>query len=145
MTHRSFAALAVAILLVACGGGDGGRAKSSDAVVEIEAPREEPARPKDDDVPVPPARRTEPPVAGAEPVEEAQPAEEAPWALWGQAGGGPDCDRAADCCLKFAARTNPNPSMQSTCDSFRQAPSSLCAQLLSTFRSAAPQAGIQCN
>jgi hypothetical protein len=145
VTHRPLSALAVAIVFVACGGGDGTRAKSSDAVVEIEAPKDEPAAAKDDDVPVPPARRTEPPVASAEPPVEAAPAEESPWALWGSGGGGPDCDRAADCCLKFAIRTGPNPSMRSTCDSFRQAPSTLCAQLLSTFRSAAPQAGIQCN
>jgi hypothetical protein len=149
VTHRLISAL-FALALVACGGGDGAPAKSANAVVEIPEPSDEPAASTNEDAPVPPARRTER-VASVDQRIETPPEVDSPWTQppppWGGAGsgGGPDCDRAADCCLKFVQKSGADPSLISMCDSVRHAPASSCSQLLSSFRSLAPQTGIQCN
>ena len=68
-----------------------------------------------------------------------------PWSSYGTTGrGGPDCDRAADCCLRFYAANGSDPSSQRVCHSFRIAPSTVCASMLQSFQSMAPSAGVQC-
>ncbi len=79
-----------------------------------------------------------------EPLED-EPFDVAPATPWGSGigpTGGPDCDRAADCCLKIV--TLSSSGMTQTCDMFRTAPAGACQQLLTSFRSAAPQIGVQC-
>jgi hypothetical protein len=71
-----------------------------------------------------------------------------PWASGGSSlgpRGGVDCDRAADCCMKFYQRTAADPSVLKVCNSFRIAPATVCATVLSSYQQVAQQSGIQCN
>ena len=58
--------------------------------------------------------------------------------------GGPDCDRAANCCQKLYLQMG-NPSVQRVCSSLRSAPASVCANVLSSFQQASSSLGISCN
>lgn len=59
--------------------------------------------------------------------------------------GGVDCDRAADCCLKFYRQTSADPSVLKVCNSFRIAPATVCSSVLSSYQQVAQQMGVQCN
>jgi hypothetical protein len=149
VTQRLLAVLPL-LALAGCGGGQSAPAQSAGgAVVEIAEPSEEEASAAAEETPAPAARRTQGPSTVAGGSSEEPPASDTPWAQpspWGGAGGGgPDCDRAADCCLKVVQKNGTDPSLLSMCDSVRQAPHSSCTHLLSSFRSVAPQIGIQCN
>ncbi len=68
-----------------------------------------------------------------------------PWGSFPGATGGPDCDDAADCCHKvLLASTGGNASLNTTCDSIRQAPTQACANMLRTFAQAGPSLGVTC-
>ncbi len=101
-----------------------------------------------EEVPAPPTGIRQNPVVPEEPVG---PEPGSPDDMWGSFGSGPgqargglDCDRAADCCLKFYQKSGGDPSVHRICGSMRIAPASLCAQLLSSFQSTAPSIGVQC-
>jgi hypothetical protein len=131
--------------LAACSGG--ARPDPSAPVVEIGQVRQDVS---DRDTEPAPASRREAPVATGEELEPAAPYEEiqSPWTppphMAGGVGG-PDCDRAADCCMKFAHVHGPDPSLLSMCAGVRQAPVSSCVAMLTSFRQLAPQVGVQCN
>jgi len=100
------------------------------------------------DEPTPPAGTRETPIMPEEPIG---PEPGSPDDMWGgfgsgpgQTRGGPDCDRAADCCLKFYQKSGGDPSVHRICGSMRIAPASLCPQLLSSFQSTAPSIGVAC-
>jgi hypothetical protein len=138
--------LAIASLVavaISCGGARTGVRSPDASVVEIPRISDRDSRKMSTEEP-PPAARRESPVAAAEANEDdfEDPEFLAPW---GHGGGGPDCDRAAECCLKFVQFQGPQASLTSMCESLRQGPSVSCTQLLASFRSIAPQAGIQCN
>lgn len=98
--------------------------------------------------PAPPTGMRENPVVPEEPVGVEPGSPDDMWGSFGsgpaQSRGGPDCDRAADCCLKFYQKSAGDPSVHRICASMRIAPSSLCPQLLSSFQSTAPSIGVQC-
>lgn len=148
MTSRLDFVLA-ALLLVACGNGGNAPARSADgAVVEIQEVSPEQSQAQKSDEPLPGARPSLPAIASEpapEEVDEDDTGLSAQPSPWGHGGGGPDCDQAADCCLKFVQKNGPDPSLLSMCDSLRRAPTSSCVHLLSSFRSMAPQVGVQCN
>lgn len=151
MIVRRVALAALSSALAACGAGKAPEsAKSSaDAVVEIPEVTDEQAKKSSRDEALPASRRSEPPrVAEVSAEEEPPESADNPWGQpgWGSTKtGGPDCDRAADCCLKFIQRNGPDPSLQSVCDSVRRAPSPACSQYLASFKSIAPSIGVQCK
>jgi hypothetical protein len=131
------------ILSTACSGSP--RTRGSAAVVEI-PPAEPAASGAASGPPLPRASRL--PLPAPEEAPEVPEEEyDSPWGYGpgvAGGGGGPDCDRAADCCLKFVQTQGPNPALVNMCDAVRHAPTSSCVQFLMSFRSIAPQAGIQC-
>jgi hypothetical protein len=101
---------------------------------------------KADKTPAPPSG-TRDPVARTDPgYGEDESDEPDPWGSYGSSGqrGGPDCDRAANCCYQMYQRMK-DPSVQRVCGSLRSAPSSICSSVLNSFQQAAPTLGIQCN
>lgn len=64
---------------------------------------------------------------------------------WGGSGpfGGPDCDQAANCCMKMS-QSSGGPSVARVCGSIRNASSSMCSMLLTSFQQAASSSGITC-
>ena len=142
---------AIAIVLLcgaACGGAPSNPAESPERGPDVLIPdvSDDQARAAAEG-PAPPTGARQNPVVPEEPVD-VEPA--SPDDIWGGFGstagsrGGPDCDQAADCCLKFYQQTAGDPSVQRICSSMRMAPSSLCPQLLSSFQSSAPSIGVQC-
>jgi len=99
---------------------------------------------KSESTPVPPSGVREP-VASAETSYEDDSEEGDPWGAYGTSGqrGGPDCDRAANCCFQMYQRMK-DPSVLRVCGSLRSAPSSICSSVLSSFQQAAPSLGVQC-
>lgn len=130
----------VVVLAVACGGAGTATPTKSPDVLIPRASDSDPSSAKDDDD-VPPAdRRVE--------VGPEVPAEAPPDDIWGTyasgaARGGVDCDRAADCCMKFYQKSL-DPSVQRICGSLRSAPSQMCSILLTNFQSTAPSIGVSC-
>ena len=118
------------LVLTGCGSPNGSPAESP-SVVEIEevTPKQSEALEKLPEVPE--ATRTEPAEVSEFPENPG--------------GGGPDCDRAADCCLQFMQKSTPDPAMLAMCDSVRQAPPDSCAHLLTSFQQVAPQLGVTCR
>ncbi len=127
-------------------------APSGGGVVEIPTAKAEP-KAKTDDTPAP-SSNAEAYAGGEDGVEVdegydyAEPPPPVPAPIWGSAAsgpsGGPDCDRAADCCLKVVTVNGGDPNLAQTCDSFRTAPATTCASLLRSFSQVAPQIGIVC-
>ncbi len=151
---RRVIVLPVAVLaaLAACGGSPRATAASPDSEPTVEIPEvsEKESRGMAEEEPAPAASRSEPRSGGAgtPPIEEPGAEGDGPWPQpnpWGSGGGGPDCNLAADCCLKFVQKNGPDPSLLTMCAGVRQAPASACTQLLASFRQLAPQIGIQCN
>jgi hypothetical protein len=73
---------------------------------------------------------------------------EDPWRSSGSSygsRGGRDCDRAADCCLRYYQTTGSDPSVFKTCQVLRIAPTSLCGSMLSSYQQLAPSVGASCN
>lgn len=147
----------VALVLTACAaavGCSGSRtpAPSSATVVTVPDASNKPKATKasGDDVPAP-SSNSGAWVAGDEDVAEAVPEEDeydgpipTPWGSSASGPtGGPECDRAADCCLKILSVSSVGTAPQ-TCDVFRAAPTGACQQILATFRTTAPQVGISC-
>jgi hypothetical protein len=134
------------VLLVGCGASSKpAEAPARGPDVLIPDVTEEQSKKSSDDTPAPTGTRSSLP--GESPYydgpEPGSPDD--PWSSYGTTGrGGPDCDRAADCCLRFYAASGSDPSAQRVCHSFRIAPSTVCANMLSSFQQMAPSAGVQC-
>jgi len=101
---------------------------------------------KAEKTPAPPSGMRDPVAMGDPGYGDDDSDEPDPWGAYGGSGqrGGPDCDRAANCCYQMYQRMK-DPSVQRVCGSLRSAPSSICASVLSSFRQAAPTLGVQCN
>jgi len=137
----SFAALA------SCGG-PGHPAETPIRGPDVVIPQvsEEHSKPTTDDPPAPVGTRDPIPSGGEGLEDDPEPGSEMdPWGSYasGTARGGPDCDRAADCCRQLYQQTG-DPSVQRVCSSLRLAPSSLCANVLTSFQQAAPSMGLSC-
>lgn len=147
MTQRAFACGLMTLLAGACGSSGAHSSRDTKAaVVEIPNVSETEANAAESEPPPPATPRvlTEP-----DPAVEEGPGEldELMWGGSGASGGssgGPDCDRAADCCLKFAHNSAPPPSLISVCDGVRRAPSYACPHYLTSFHQVATQMGITC-
>lgn len=146
MTRRTLAITACLFAVVACSS----PSKPADTPsrgpdVLIPGVTDEQSKKSKDDTPAPTGPRSG--VPGESPYydgpEPGSPDD--PWSSYGTSGrGGPDCDRAADCCLRFYAASGTDPSSQRVCHSFRIAPTTVCASMLSSFQQMAPSAGVQC-
>ncbi|MCK6534929.1 MAG: hypothetical protein L6Q84_18300 [Polyangiaceae bacterium] len=139
--------LVISLLLSACGGASRSAeppSKGPDVLIpEVTDDQSKTAR----DEPTPATGARQNPVVPEEPVGPEPGSSDDMWGSFGGPGaarGGADCDRAADCCLKFYQKSGGDPSVHRICGSMRIAPSSLCAQLLSSFQSTAPGIGVQC-
>ncbi|MBK7585561.1 MAG: hypothetical protein IPI67_35930 [Myxococcales bacterium] len=135
------------LVATACGAASGTReapSRGPDVLIPDVTPAQEKAAKEDA---VPPSGMRQTPVV----PEEAMGSEPgSPDDMWGSFGGpgqtrgGPDCDRAADCCLKFYQKSGGDPSVHRICGSMRIAPSTVCPTLLASFQSSAPSIGVQC-
>jgi hypothetical protein len=150
--NRSIATAVGSLLaIVACGASTppGSAAPRSRSVVEIPEVEPEPDESRNDEQPPPAAHREA--HRDAEQGQDDVPSEvpEDMFNPWGPSsaagGGGPDCDRAADCCAKIVQRAGPDPALLTACAGLRQAPVPTCTQMLVSFRQVAPQLGVQCN
>ncbi len=140
--------LSLSLLFVACGGAAGRSAEAPNHGPDVLIPKvtDDASKALRDDPPPPTAAR-ENPVVPEEPMAPDPGSSDDMWGSFGGPGaarGGVDCDRAADCCLKFYQQSGGDPSVHRICGSMRIAPSSLCSQLLSSFQSTAPGVGVQC-
>ena len=148
LCFRTFFRITIALALTGCA------KRSSDADAQapktetiVEIPKVSENQKADKDQPVPTGERemnpaTEPDVAG-----EGGYNPDDPWAAYPGTGqrGGPDCDKAADCCLKFYTQTSKDPSVQRMCAQMRSAPTSVCQSIYASFKQAAPTLGVQCR
>ncbi|MBK9001483.1 MAG: hypothetical protein IPM35_37660 [Myxococcales bacterium] len=138
----------LSLLLWACGGASS-HAEAPSQGPDVVIPDVDEAQAKTtEEEPAPPSGVRENPVVPEEAVAPEPGTPEDMWGSYGsgpgQARGGPDCDLAADCCLKFYQKSGGDPSVHRICGSMRIAPSTLCGQLLSSFQSTAPSIGVQC-
>jgi hypothetical protein len=141
--------LPLVFLVGACGGSGAGSgaapARGPDVVIP-DVTEEQAETSKEEAAPLAGARQN--PVMPEVPVEPEPGMGEDIWGGFAggspQARGGPDCDQAADCCLKFYQKSGGDPSVSRICGSMRSAPSTLCAQLLQSFQTTAPSVGVQC-
>jgi hypothetical protein len=135
------------LALAACGGGAQGHASGTQPTVEILEVGSDVSDRSTEPAPAP-RRAAKLEVAQSEEAPDPDSELDGTWAPPppGTGGvGGLDCDRAADCCMKFVQQHGPDPALVSMCASVRQAPVSSCIALLSSFRQLAPQIGVQCN
>jgi hypothetical protein len=145
LCFRTFAEITCALAVGGCSrhpAEPGAQTPKTETIVEI--PKVNPNASKSDDKEPTPAgdRDVNPSNEPDFAVEGGYPDD--PWASAPGPRGGPDCDKAADCCLKFA-QAKKDASIQRLCSQFRGAASSTCASLYSNFKQAAPTLGIQCR
>jgi hypothetical protein len=147
VTLRRYALLA-ALALTGCAGSQrAGDAPQRGPDVIIPTVSEDKAKSADTGPPPPtgvrdPLPTGEPGSGDLEPESEMD-----PWGTYGATSsprGGPDCDRAADCCQKLYRQMG-DPSVQRVCASLRTAPASICANVLTSFQQAGSSLGISCN
>jgi len=145
---ETFAKATLAIALTGCGRhSDEPASQTPRTETIVEIPKVDETKTKaDKDTPAPSGEREVNPALEPDFAGEGGYNPEDPWSSWSSAArGGPDCDKAADCCLKFYTQTSHDPSVQRMCAQMRQAPTSVCAQIYSSFKQAAPTLGIQCR
>jgi len=146
VTRAALAITSCLLVLVACSSSSKpAEAPSRGPDVLIPDVTEEQSKKASDDTPAPTGPRSGLPGEGPYYDGPEPGSADDPWSGYGTGGrGGPDCDRAADCCLRFYAASGTDPSAQRVCHSFRIAPATMCASMLSNFQQVAPSAGVQC-
>jgi hypothetical protein len=148
LCFTTFAQATIALALASCSrhsDAPAAQTPTTETIVEIPKVNENQTK-TDKDTPVPTAEREVNPANEPDFAGEGGYNPEDPWASMGSgARGGPDCDKAADCCIKFYTQTSHDPSVQRMCAQMRHAPTSVCQSIYSSFKSAAPTLGIQCN
>ncbi len=141
--------LAPLLFCLACGSKSAKPATEPDApvtaetVVVIPEVTEEQTKKAEKEPPAPTGVRD--PIAMAESLEGSG----ADSDMWGGAAsgprGGPDCTRAANCCLSFySQQPQQSPDLVRVCNNLRGAPSSMCAMLYTQFQRMAPTTGGSC-
>lgn len=58
--------------------------------------------------------------------------------------GGPECEKAAECCKRVLEKTGANPATLAACEELRKAPQVSCQQALEVHRRSAPLLGTSC-
>ncbi len=149
LCFSTFAQATFALALAGCSKHSeepGAQTPKTETIVEIPKVNENQIK-ADKDTPAPTAERDLDPTKEPDFAGEGGYNPEDPWGSFsgGGARGGPDCDKAADCCIKFYAQTSHDPSVQRMCAQMRHAPTSVCQSIYSSFKQAAPTLGIQCN
>jgi hypothetical protein len=58
--------------------------------------------------------------------------------------GGPQCEKAAECCKRVLEKTGANPATLAACEELKKAPQVSCEQALEVHRRSAPLLGTSC-
>lgn len=131
--------------LLGCGGSKPA-AEAPEQGPDIVIPEVSPEQSKSADKgPSAPVGRRDPIPAEPEPTPDYGSPESGEPFQWGATGpfGGPDCDQAANCCMKMSQASG-GMSIVRMCASLRTASSSMCSTLLSSFQQAASSSGVTC-